>query len=527
MLRVFFLLVFSSFIFCQVSFAQSNWQEQLDKNISQRDKLDAAKKETISTLLKNLQSVKEEKNTDKEFAALMQMVKAYEYFVYDSAFKYVQTANRLAYGLKDEAKIAESKSKLSLIMLLKGLYTSSIDTIKTVNYQFLSKQKRKEFYSTAYRAYYDLSAYSRDKYYSDKYKEQGHYFSRKLIDEFPEPCFEKVLGMALQEMVSGDLSKAEKHYLNLLNQFDLNDHEKAIVTSGLGSIYSARGETKKAKDYLMQASIADIKSATKETTACRSLAELFYRDGDIDKAYQYILLAKADADFYGSEQRKFEISYTLPLIESARFQKENKQKRLVGLIGLLVLAFSLIILRQLQKLRQARKEIESSNQNLTHVNEMLREASQIKEEYIGYYFNFSSQYIDKLEDFKKSISRQLITKSYDNIEQELKKYNSKNERKRLFEDFDRIFLKLFPDFVQAFNQLFDKKDGIHLKDDLSLNTDLRIFALIRIGVADSEKIASILNLSVNTIYTYKTKIRNRSIYPNDEFDLKVMAIKSV
>ena len=192
-----------------------------------------------------------------------------------------------------------------------------------------------------------------------------------------------------------------------------------------------------------------------------------------------------------------------------------------------VLIFSLVILRQLKKLREARNEIESSNENLTRVNELLREASQIKEEYIGYYFNFSSQYIDKLEDFKKSISRQLITKSYDNIELELKKYNSKKERKSLFEDFDRIFLKLFPDFVSRFNQLFDEKDRIYLKEDLCLNTDLRIFALIRIGVADSEKIASILNLSVNTIYTYKTKIRNRSIYPNEAFDLRVMAIKSV
>lgn len=527
MLRVFFSLVLSFFILCQVSNAQSGWQEQLDQNISKRHEIDAAKKETIGILLNDFQSVREEKNTDKEFAALMQMVKAYEYFVYDSAFKYGQAANRLAYRLKDKAKIAESKSKLSLIMLLKGLYTSSIDTLKTVEYEFLSKEKRKEFYSTAYRAYYDLSGYSRDKHYSEAYKKLGNFYSQKLINEFEESSFEKLLGLALQSMVNGKLHQAEDYYLDLLNRFKLNDHETAIVTSGLGFIYSDRGDTEKAKEYLMQASIADIKSATKETTACRSLAELFYREGEIDKAYQYILLAKADADFYGSEQRKFEISYTLPLIESARFQKENKQKKMITIISLLVLAFSLVILRQLQKLRQARKEIENSNENLTRVNELLREASQIKEEYIGYYFNFSSQYIDKLENFKKSISRQMITKSYDNIEQELKKYNSKKERKRLFEDFDRIFLKLFPDFVEKFNQLFDEKDRIHLKDDLSLNTDLRIFALIRIGVADSEKIAGILNLSVNTIYTYKTKIRNRSIFPNEEFDLKVMAIKSV
>ncbi len=513
--------------FCKATEAQSEFSDQLDVYVAKRGVINAAKNETIRVLLNDLRSVREENNTDKEFTALMQMVKAYEYFVYDSAFKYVQTANRLAYSLKDEAKIAESKSKLSLIMLLKGLYTSSIDTIKTVDYQFLSKEKKKEFYSTAYRAYYDLSGYSRDKHYSEAYKKSGYFYSQKLIDEYTENSFEKVLGLALQSMVGGNLHRAEKHYLYLLNQYKLNDHETAIVTSGLGFIYSDRGEIEKAKEYLIKASIADIKSATKETTACRSLAEIFYKEGDIDRAYQYILLAKADADFYGSEQRKFEISYTLPLIESARFQKENKQKKMIALISLLVLAFSLVILRQLQKLRQARKEIESSNQNLTHVNELLREASKIKEEYIGYYFNFSSQYIDKLEDFKKSISRQLITKSYDNIEQELKKYNSKNERKRLFEDFDRIFLKLFPDFIQRFNQLFNEEDRILLKDDLSLNTDLRIFALIRIGVADSEKIASILNLSVNTIYTYKTKIRNRSICPNEEFDLKVMSIKSV
>jgi hypothetical protein len=532
--RVFSLFVPFLFVLSQASLAQSVYEEQLDDYILERTEIDSLKKGRIKALSIDLMRIREKNDPDLEFKSLINNVKAYEYFVYDSAFKYAQAANRLAYELKDLEKIAESKSKLSLIMLLKGLYTSSIDTINSVQAQYLSKEKRREFYSTAYRAYYDLSGYSRDKHYSEAYKKLGHFYNQKLIDEFPKPSFEKLLGLALQSMVNGKLYRAEDYYLNLLNRFKLNDHETAIVTSGLGFIYLDRGEIEKSKAYLMQASIADIKSATKETTACRSLAELFYKEGNIDKAYQYILIAKADADFYGSEQRKFEISYILPLIESARFQKLNKEKKMitlsiliVGIISLLVFIFLIVILRQLKKLRQARREIELSNKNLTHLNELLREASRIKEEYIGYYFNFSSQYIDKLEDIKKSISRQLITKSYDNIDQELKKYSSKNERKRLFEDFDRIFLKLFPDFIQRFNQLFDEEDRILLKDDFCLNTDLRIFALIRIGVADSEKIAGILNLSVNTIYTYKTKIRNRSIYPNEEFDLKVMAIKSV
>lgn len=97
----------------------------------------------------------------------------------------------------------------------------------------------------------------------------------------------------------------------------------------------------------------------------------------------------------------------------------------------------------------------------------------------------------------------------------------------LFEDFDRIFLKLFPDFVKRFNLLFEESERIILKDSHCLNTDLRIFALIRLGVNDNEKIASILNFSVNTIYTYKTKIKNRSLISNDEFEAKIMEIKSV
>ena len=120
-----------------------------------------------------------------------------------------------------------------------------------------------------------------------------------------------------------------------------------------------------------------------------------------------------------------------------------------------------------------------------------------------------------------------MTKQYDAIEMELKNYNSKKERQRLFEDFDRIFLKLFPDFVNRFNQLFDSKNQIVLKESQSMNTDLRIFALIRLGISDNEKIASILNFSVNTIYTYKTKIKNRSLISNDDFEDEIMAIKSV
>jgi DNA-binding NarL/FixJ family response regulator len=80
----------------------------------------------------------------------------------------------------------------------------------------------------------------------------------------------------------------------------------------------------------------------------------------------------------------------------------------------------------------------------------------------------------------------------------------------LYFSFDKVFLKLFPDFVTFFNSLFDERDRIVLKEGQLLNTELRIFALIRMGISDTEKIAKILNYSVNTIYAYKTRVKSKS-----------------
>jgi len=103
----------------------------------------------------------------------------------------------------------------------------------------------------------------------------------------------------------------------------------------------------------------------------------------------------------------------------------------------------------------------------------------------------------------------------------------KKEKEELYRNFDRVFLKLFPDFVEEFNKLLKEEHRIVLKEDELLNTDLRIFALIRMGITDNEKIANILQYSVNTIYTYKTKIKNRSLVPNEKFEDYVMQINSV
>jgi len=180
-----------------------------------------------------------------------------------------------------------------------------------------------------------------------------------------------------------------------------------------------------------------------------------------------------------------------------------------------------------KKLKAAELLITHVNEDLQEINHKLREADKIKEEYIGYYFNINSDYIDKIEDVMKAIDQKLMTKKFDDIRFIVNNINLKREREELFVSFDKVFLKLFPDFVTIFNSYFKEEDRIVLKDNQLLNAELRIFALIRMGISDTEKIARVLDYSVNTIYTYKTKVKSKSVLPNEEFEKKIMEIKTV
>ncbi|RUT79705.1 DUF6377 domain-containing protein [Ancylomarina longa] len=506
--------------------------EKTNRYLHLKDSIIRQKKLDINVFRDSLK-IANPKNKKEEFRLLLQLSKQYEYFVYDSAFQYANRAINIAYQLKDEEKIAEAKTRLSLILLLKGLYKETIDSLQSINPYVLQAKKRVEFYSVAYRAYYDLSN-SRWGYFAPKYLKIGNSYVRKIEEEGDPDSFDYLLARALKSLNNLENDKAINLYKELVYHHNLNPHQAAISNCGLGIAYIRLHEKEKAKYHLLKAAVGDIQSVTMETLAAKVLAEVLFHEGDLEKANKFIAEAQKDAGYYGSNARRLEISYIKPDIEAAVLKKVVKEKDLVlsvsiivSLLTLIIVAFAIIIYRQLRELRKARKVIMESNRSLRQVNDQLREVSKIKEEYVGYYFNFSSQFIERMDAMRKAISRQLLTKQYDTIEHELRQYNAKKERQNLFQDFDRIFLKLFPDFVNRYNLLFEDKDRIQLKDSNCLNTDLRIFALIRLGIIDNEKIASILNFSVNTIYTYKTKIKNRSLVPNEDFDSKIMEIKSV
>lgn len=526
-----FLVMFFSYL--KVHAQNDSLLIALDEVIEHEDRYRADKYREIAGLKRQLEA-NGSIAPDAKFRIFSALLSAYESFIYDSAFYYASKMQEVAYGQDDQDMIAYSRLKMSFVLISSGMFHEAIDTLKSIDPAKFSMKQKVEYYGYFVRAYFDMADYANDPYFRPVYLDSASRYVNRIIRIADDSYYQKWMFKALAEMRIQNSDSAGYYYEKVLREFDLSTHMQAIVYSGLGQYYRQRGDTAKAIEYFTRSAIADIKSSTTETTALRDLATLLYERNQVLVAYKYIRLATEDAQFYGARQRSFQISTILPIIEGEKLKITEEQKDLLEnyvvaltILSAVILFFVAVILWQLIKLRKARKTILNKNAELTGLNEKLVEANKIKEEYIGYYFNISTNYIDQLEFLKDNLQRNLANKRTDNVKSTVDKLNIKAEREQLFYNFDKIFLKLFPGFVEHFNSLFEEKDQIKLEKEDALNTDMRIFALIRMGITDNEKIAKILNFSINTIYSYKNRIKKRSVVPNEEFDSRIMESKSI
>jgi len=442
--------------------------------------------------------------------------------------------NRLAFSTGDPNKIAHSKIRMGFTLLSSGLFKESLDTLHFLKTDQLNDSIKEKYFNVLARTYYDLADYNNDEFFAREYRKKGTLYLDSAIMLIPENTSEYWSALGLRRMKTDDYEGSADAFNFLITKFKISDHTYAIATSSLGYLYALLNRKNESIDMLAQAAIADIKSSTKETVALRNLAVHLFDQGDINRAYQYIKIALEDATAYNARHRKVEVGSVLPIIEGERLSTVERQRKqllnyafILSMLSVLVLSFFFIIFVQYRKLNVVRNILQNTNNSLREINQSLQEANKIKQEYIGYFFNVNSEYIDKIEEFKKTIHRKIATKQYADLDGIIKNSDLKKERENLFINFDKIFLKIFPNFIVEFNKLFNEEDQITPNNDELLNTDLRIFALIRLGITDNEKISKFLNYSVNTIYTYKTKIKNKAIVDRDEFEQKIMEIKSI
>lgn len=505
--------------------------EILEWEIKNRPAIMAEKKMQFLAVQEKL---KHAGGADETFELQYELCSLYQSFSYDSAAQEVQQLMALAYHTGDREKIARAKIKQAFILLSAGIFREALDSLAQVTVEGLSANTKASFFHTRARGYLDLAAYCLDRYYRPLYNEKGMAYLDSAIFYAAIDTIHYLSLCGLKALQHNDYATGVDVYQKLLRHPSLSTRQLAIEATSASEIFHLAGREQEAFNYLITGAIADERSCVKESTALMKVATSLFEKEDYERASRFINLALEDANFFGARLRKMQIVEILPII-NARQLSLYKEKRnnltlfsvILGTLLLVCIRLIVLSLNQNRILKKKEQTISDSYKQLEAFALALSEADHIKEKYIGYFFQSNTKLVDKIEGVIKNAKKSLAEGKNSDVKFHLDQFNSSNEQKKLLRDFDRSFLSVFPTFVDQFNLLFEEKDRIVLEDDQLLNTELRIFALIRLGITNNEVIAKALNYSVNTIYTYKTKMRNRSLLPSEAFDEAVMQISAV
>lgn len=503
--------------------------DSLNIYIDKRDIFIDQKEQRINILRSKL-----DKPNNDQFQICINLFDEYKSYLYDSAYIYAERSLSIAEAANDKANIIRANDAMVFCLLSSGLFKEAFEIAEHLVDTDIPKEILKSHYMILSRLYYDMADYNREGNFVAQYIIKGGIYSDSLLSMLPKESSEWWYIMGQKQMKTRKYEQAKNSFIHFLESDSIDAHSEAIIASSLGFIYWANGDKNRALHYLLLAAIGDIRSATKETTALRSLSAILYEQGDLNKAEKYIKIAMDDANFYNARHRKIEVGSILPDIETDRFDIMKHQRNIliilvmaVSLLFISLLIATVVIYKQINKLRRARNTIEERNRDLLYTNNKLEEVNNIKDEYIGYSFYLNSESIVRLEKMYKMINRKIQARQYDDLQQMFREADILRERETMYESFDQTFLKLFPTFITSYKKLFPPDTFIDTETAKTLTPEMRIFALIRLGITESERIANFLNYSVNTINTYKTKVKNKSIIPNEKFESIIMEIQSV
>lgn len=502
-----------------------------EKELNNRQMYLKSKYIVIDSLKRTLEKNKLNGDNANLYHTYNNLFREYRSFKYDSAYMYVQNAQEIARKINNDSLISEAKINEGFVLLSSGLFKEAVDTLNSIDTAFLTQNNKYNYFYTRARAFFDLAEYNDAADFRVHYTKNGIQMLEKAQQYVDENSSDYWGAKSLELMKLQDWDNAEDAYLHWINDFELTPNNYAVATSSLSYTYARKGDSENTIKYLALAAISDIKSTTKENTALRNLANELYKKNDLERANRYVHLAMEDAKFYNARHRKIELSSILPIIEGAQlFKVQQKNKALQKIVFILIVltviifVFLAIIFKQLKEKNRARKALSENNERLKETNLSLMEADAIKQDYITYFLKMTSQLINKIDTLQKITLQKIKTKKPAEILGLLKKYSVKKERIELFNQFDQVFLKLFPTFIVEMNNLLLPEEKRILKKNEILNTEFRIFALYRLGVQDPQQVAEFLEISISTIYTYKTRLKSKSKF-KDRFEERIMEIK--
>lgn len=511
--------------------------EDLDKVVANQQIYTNARLRMLDSLKSDLRKADD---LHKKYAIEKELFAGYQSFVVDSALLYAQKKLSLAQRLNDAEELSYSYLDVASMLIKGGNYKEANEVLQRLNVRNASSNLRNYYYTVNQDLYTTLQTVSLTANERKLYNEKSSLYKDSILSLKLDPSVWVVTNRMMDKHRYKDaLQILLKEYPTL----NVDDRRMAYVAYSISDIYRLMGNREKEKQYLIVSAIADIKSAVKEYISLRRLATLLYEDGDIERSYLYMKRALEDAIYCNARLRVIEVSDIMPIINKAYEDKTQREKHvtLLALVSISVLSLMLIGLvfllrRQMKKLSVTQRALRDKNAELYKLNDVLSktndalsesndslsEASRIKDMYIAQFMTECSTYIDKMELYRKQLRKVATTGSKAELLDILKSPTFiEKEVDAFFATFDATFLSLFPNFVHDFNQLLLPESQVVNKKDKRLNTELRICALIRLGISDNERLAAFLRCSKATIYSYRSRTRLKSLQP-DLFEEQLM-----
>ncbi|WP_440134839.1 DUF6377 domain-containing protein [Chitinophaga sancti] len=534
-----FIIVFFAIQIGNYAAASDSLLNRLDEAIANKQYYASLKEKRIASYKKLLLG---KVSMEEEYLLNEKLYEEYRKFRIDSSLYYVNRNLEISTQLNNPDWQYKSKIQQAYLFSSTGRYLEAESILKSIKSPLLSREL-KELY---YEFYYRLLEHYTTNNPNETYSRQIEVYRDSLLAVLAPNSDKYRINLAQGYIYKKDLAAAESLLKNVLSRSTSRDDVYAMANYLLGDINMQREKRDLGVDFYTLAAIADVENAINDHGAIQSLSIHFYYNGNIDRAYRYAKSALEDAIFCNVKFRTLMMSEFYSIINAAYQEKSELSRKqlekyliLISILTLFLGAAIIYVYRQMKKITRVKEalsrtgaklellnmEILHANEQLKNSNEELQDSNRVKEEYIAQFFDLCSSYIDKLENYRKMLNTKAVGRQFEEIARILKSTDFTNsELHDLYRNFDLIFIHLYPGFVEELNSLLIPEERYTFREGEILNTELRIFALERLGITDSVRIAAFLRCSISTIYNYRTKARNRSAVSREEFESKVAKI---
>ncbi|WP_291530566.1 DUF6377 domain-containing protein [Bacteroides sp. UBA939] len=521
----------------------------LDSLVALRIQIQAEKEQEIKAAKNKLGSLPA--FSSKRYDLNKEIQQCYRGYICDSLIYYIYENIKFSKYLKDDDKTLESEISLAIYLAKSGMYLEAMvlmDSIKRANVN----EELLDLYYRAYNIIYRQKAYiSKDKVLAEQvFAPLAKIYQDSLLAVLDSGS-NMYYNVHIQKyMDEKKFTEALKLSENRLASLTPGDREYAAVWYNIGDVKNIMGDKNGFFEAMLNSAIADMKHCIKDHASLHRIARTLYEWDEVSRAANYIQICMEDVYFYNANLRSLQIAKTLPVVTQA-YEKKNQTyitnlRTEVAVIFLLLFfctGILIVVVVQKNKLSRMHRKLQESNDNLnvlsrkladtnTHLNEVnnkLTENSYIKENYVAHFISLSSEYIDKNHKFRLEVNKVLRKgKIEEALRMTLSAGADEKDLEEFYANFDEAFLSIFPHFIEKYNNLMTKGAEVILTDKQkeckTLTSELRVFALIRLGFSDSATIAQMLRYSINTIYNIRSKAKNKAVVSKESFESLIMKI---